>query len=102
MAMLVSSNSMKVARVTVMAMSQGLIAGLATVGAADVLNDPESACVPTDQLLVYAVNWPPLRDAYAVYIDAKIYLFELPGNRFDDYFFHALGFFPRIALAGGN
>jgi hypothetical protein len=42
---------MKVARVTVMAMSQGLIAGLATVGATDVLNDPESACVLNDQLL---------------------------------------------------
>jgi len=40
----------------VIAMSQGLIAGLAVVCTAEVLNDPESACVLTDQLLVYAVR----------------------------------------------
>jgi hypothetical protein len=39
-----------------MAMSQGLIAGLVAVCTAEVLNDRESACVLTDQLLVYAVH----------------------------------------------
>jgi hypothetical protein len=37
-------------------MSQGLIAGLAAAFASGMLNDPETACVPTDQLLVYAVR----------------------------------------------
>jgi hypothetical protein len=67
---------MKVASVTVMAISQELIAGLAVVCTAEVLSDPESACVLTDQLLVYAVRLRFLRDAYAVRNGAKKYIYS--------------------------
>jgi hypothetical protein len=36
------------------AMSQELITGLVAAFASDIFNDPESACVSTDQLLAYA------------------------------------------------
>src|SRR5215510_8990869 len=54
LAMLVSSNSMKVAIVTVMAMSQGLIAGLAVLSAAT--SGLVRTCVATFLLPVNAVG----------------------------------------------
>src|SRR5215472_3119645 len=56
LAMLVSSSSMKVASVTVTAMSQGLTAGFAADGAAATASGSETTCVLTSSLLVYAVN----------------------------------------------
>src|SRR5690242_4105700 len=99
--MLVSSSSMKVARVTVIATSQGFTAGLATVSAAVVPSGLDKACVLTDQLPCIRRKPALLRDAYAVYNDAKKYnLFELPGCHSDGLVLHALGIFPGIALAG--
>src|SRR6478736_2594033 len=100
--MLVSSSSMKVARVTVMATSQGFTAGLATASA-EVLSGLDKACVLTDQLPCIRRKPALFKDAYTVHSDAKKYnLFEFPGCHGDGLVFHALGIFPWIALAGGD
>src|SRR6266481_990373 len=65
LAMLVSSSSIKVARVTVIAISQGLIAGL-TVSATGTLSGSDNARVLTYQLLVYIVNMYGVQTVYGV------------------------------------
>jgi hypothetical protein len=62
---------MKVARVTVMATSQGFTAGLATASAAEVPSGLDKACVLTDQLPCIRRKPALFKDAYAVHSDAK-------------------------------
>src|SRR5579871_1734194 len=104
--MLVSSNSIKVASVTVIATSHGFTAGLLTVcvPAAEM----GKACVLTaDRVLLLKeclrCKLPRLKRCVRCTQGLKIKtLFELPGYRGDYLFFHALWIFPRIALAGGD
>lgn len=65
--MLVSSSSINVAMVTVIAISQGLMTGLAPLSAFGTANGSEIACVPTRPSLVYTVNYvsKKMRTLYA-------------------------------------
>src|SRR5437016_1375666 len=98
--MLVSSNSMNVAKVTVMAMIQGLTAGLA---ACTVLNGPISTWVATCGSSLFTPYTLQLKRCVHCTQRRKIKnLFELPRYRGNHFILHPLRIFPRITLPCSN
>src|SRR5215831_1529421 len=102
LAMLVSSNSMNVAKVTVMAMSQGLTIGLAADGATGRLNGSEMTCVPNAAPRIHRKQLSQDRCVHCTQRLKNETLFEGAGDCGDDLVLHSLRILPGIGLAGGN